>query len=934
MRHLYRPWLLLLTVTLPQMLIMMMLWRVFGIIRPDLTSNMLQSWMLATGFLSLACLSSFIYALYCSIKKKPIDPKAAIALLSVYLIFIYLIFTGYSTLIPSTIPTWTLLGMNPGWTILTLTMPVLSHSLLLISLWSIEKFNLKNGLKDLGIAILFPFGWYIFTLIISAFIHISPPGFEQILPILIVLSIVSFFFFMIRGFVLILKDRKLVGQMIIGPVCFACSLAGLGLNLTMGNIFGNFNQWPFYVLAVATGILVCIPPLKNKKMRLALYAGKAFCLSYTLYFFMVFLPYLPLSILLIIVMGGGILMLTPLVLTILHVTLLADDFHFLKAHYHKGILLAILIFGCVSLPSAYTIAVIQDKGTLDTALKYTFQRTYEETDNKNLNFSAIKRSIDNIKEQKKSQRSGTDIFLNASTPILSAFYNSVVLNNYSLSDDKIHQIETSLLGEKQAVQSNQPLELAPENIDIITQSLKTQTRYDSKESVYKTWVDLTLKNNSFGQNEYRTLFKLPEGSVITNYYLYVGNEKKYGLIADKRAANWVYQQAKNIKRDPGLLTEVGGNFIEFKIFPFEPSQVRQSGFEITHKTPITLNFDHQDLVLKVNESGTSNDSTLKPITLSSGVVFLSKAFKETLPTTTRNAQVYMLLDYSKGNEKNIQNYMKRVNTFITAQHLEKENPRIFALNHQMNQIPYHSQWAEKIITYGSYGGLNLDYALKKILYTHAIKEPKTTPVVILVTDHPENAYLSDNLKEMNFAAPEGISYAVLNPDGSLQTYDVKDTGIEQQPRTIKTFEKPIVRVWKNNDKSYFLADNGEDSILTTDYKTPIDLKSIIGTQWEKGMIIKSMHQQAQFHPETQLQNQLNMVKASITSHVMSPQTSFIVLENQVQENAMLEKQKEILAAKRPLEIGDLQQMDEPPLILLLLMVALIIGFKNRRKPFE
>lgn len=84
----------------------------------------------------------------------------------------------------------------------------------------------------------------------------------------------------------------------------------------------------------------------------------------------------------------------------------------------------------------------------------------------------------------------------------------------------------------------------------------------------------------------------------------------------------------------------------------------------------------------------------------------------------------------------------------------------------------------------------------------------------------------------------------------------------------------------------------------------------------------------QLHPEKAWGQSLEIVKGSISQHVMSPLTSFIVLENQAQERAMLEKQKQILATTKPVEIGDLTEMDEPPIgVMLLLGIGFLLALK-------
>jgi len=65
----------------------------------------------------------------------------------------------------------------------------------------------------------------------------------------------------------------------------------------------------------------------------------------------VFLPFLPLSVIAIIVIGTGFLMLTPLMLFVIHSNELSKDFLFLKSCFSKKYLIGLSVFGFLLIPT-------------------------------------------------------------------------------------------------------------------------------------------------------------------------------------------------------------------------------------------------------------------------------------------------------------------------------------------------------------------------------------------------------------------------------------------------------------------------------------------------------------------------------------------------------------------------------------------------------
>jgi len=131
----------------------------------------------------------------------------------------------------------------------------------------------------------------------------------------------------------------------------------------------------------------------------------------------------------------------------------------------------------------------------------------------------------------------------------------------------------------------------PSNRVVLT-DLTTKTVYDSDLGAYKTWVDLALYNNSSaGNREYMAQFLLPKGCFIIDYYLYVFDERKEGLLTDKRAASTIYEREVRRNVDPGIIYYENDDTIALKVYPFGPNEVRKTGFLVMHNESFNLDID-------------------------------------------------------------------------------------------------------------------------------------------------------------------------------------------------------------------------------------------------------------------------------------------------------------------------------------------------------
>ena len=201
-------------------------------------------------------------------------------------------------------------------------MPTLIHNVFILVAWlTPEERQNKNWLNFI-FAVSIPAIWYLLLQVILPLWRQTSPKYEtHVMTVFFIIGTVLFLLFIIRGiYVLSVKKQETISKYQLLwkiPISIVFPLLGLAINngLDIKNlsfreneagIFGDFNSLWFYVFAFANGVFVCLPNLENKIYRFTLFILRAVTFSYTLYFFLVFLPYLPLSILAIIAFGLAI----------------------------------------------------------------------------------------------------------------------------------------------------------------------------------------------------------------------------------------------------------------------------------------------------------------------------------------------------------------------------------------------------------------------------------------------------------------------------------------------------------------------------------------------------------------------------------------------------------------------------------------------------
>ena len=108
-------------------------------------------------------------------------------------------------------------------------------------------------------------------------------------------------------------------------------------------------------------------------------------------------------------------------------------------------------------------------------------------------------------------------------------------------------------------------------------SVTVDVRID--ERVARTRTDQIFTNHAEWEVEGIYEFTLPEGAIITDLVLWIGDKRIQGLIMEKEEARRVYDDIVRQRIDPALIEQVTPNQFRLSIFPFPAQGSRRVEFE-------------------------------------------------------------------------------------------------------------------------------------------------------------------------------------------------------------------------------------------------------------------------------------------------------------------------------------------------------------------
>ncbi len=708
----------------------------------------------------------------------------------------------------------------------------------------------------------------------------------------------------------------------------------------------SFQEPIIYGLAIFNGFIVALPYPEGSWGRLVLFTLKAITFSFTLYFFIVFLPYLPLFIPAMILFGLGFLILAPTILIGLHSIELHRGWKILGTSFHPGLRTLILIIGFALLPTLWISIASRDRLAIHSALDFVY---YPHDDGDQIfdsNLWNLKNALDNLNQIKS----------HSNKPFLTNLYSKIVMDQMVLPDDKLNKLYHLFLGQERpkiepsmnGIFSSSPRSESrweveqqntapPRTVDLL-QALWSQVP-PSAEGVKSQELHLTLKNRGEGNAEFWTELELPETVLIEQFQLKIGEQWVEGRLFEKKAAEWVYQKIIHTRRDPAILRYLTPTQLDLRVYPFALNEVREVKIKFLFPAgePVDFQSFPERLVFK-----TSKNKNLQVKANDQYYSLFSKELLSTLPHLNRKPYLHFVVDRSASGAIDLSSIdWKPLVKILTP------STRFAILDANFNRIhrstTMMSDWSvEKIIHQSPLpikGGRDDDSILKSIewFYQKQISDSSGKnqlfdeyPVVIWLSKVPPkiSPLLLREWKE-KFAS-EALLYYWNSPLSLLESLF-----FQTSHTSVIAFKSGKQTTWANDETNRWLPsllpdwshfDNGSFKTLSPQLENNL----LVNKKYLQGLKLLSLEKRLEEERYNVKRLLPEIVLLSKSIGLLSPSLSFIVVENSMQWKTLEEAEKKKLKGHQSLEFNEPNSSStpEPSTYVLMILAGLIFYWKK------
>ena len=507
-----------------------------------------------------------------------------------------------------------------------------------------------------GMFVAIPVSWYVLFHIVELLTHRFFQGATEAVAIVFFATstvLVMMAFLRLLYFLYTWLSAKSWGQTAMTAVAgLLCPIAGLLLNIKIP-FPCDFQAVGIYVLAVLNGVVLVVPLPRQPNLALLVWWARSALYTFTLYFFIVFLPFLPLSLVAMLVCGAGFLILAPTLLFIIHTRRLAADAAALAALRGRGLVFALFLAGLITIPAGFTATAWLDRAALTSAMDTVFSPEIRQT-RVPLHLRTVAHSLDHLRDMKDG------IYL----PFISDAYNHLVFNGMVLPDSKVETLSRSLLGKPPRPPTKSErfsLFLAPRSLarwsgganaplpprDV---TLRPPAPPESAvtNGVRRSTVKLELSNNGPTNSEFVGKLTVPEGVVVSGFWLDVAGKRKPGQIVEKKTALWVYHMIRDYtRRDPGLLVYEDDGTLKLSVFPFAANETRTVWLEFTSPAAWDAAVTVNEAVVPLAPEDEVTDIATEPNRVPAAqACVIPGAFLAALPSSARAPVIRFILDQS------------------------------------------------------------------------------------------------------------------------------------------------------------------------------------------------------------------------------------------------------------------------------------------------
>ncbi|MDX2130350.1 MAG: MSEP-CTERM sorting domain-containing protein [Chloroherpetonaceae bacterium] len=673
-------------------------------------------------------------------------------------------------------------------------------------------------------------------------------------------------------------------------------------------MFGNFNHVGFYFLATLTGIILTFSSFIPPSWTFFRFLLLSITFSYTLYFTLVFLPLIPLAALAILAFGLGGLMFVPFVLFIIHSFQLFQDYRFLRTNYSTRFLSLLYFFSLFIIPLIIFASSFREKAKFDEAFEYVLNPI--EGKEYALDLDKLYPYFREVLEF--GSRDRNSFYSNKSIPIIESVQSYLIFGHTSLFDNRFSFVYSALYGSSHD-KIFSPLNENPAAVKPTIIGSLVSSEYDSVNGYWKSWVHLEIQGDErLGMSEYQTSFHLPDGALISNYYLDVNDRRKYGLLTERKAALLIYKGILRQMQDPGVIYMNSPNSYSLRVFPFSKSEIRRTGFQICHKEPFSFQIDQLNIQL-----ASSSNLPQNPIEFSNGI-YIPPSYKVQLPKVNRSPYFHFAIDCSRNAEFILKSSIQAIDSLLSAYPELVPNSKVSFVGYKVETYDLSQVYDIKnkvLLKNPTFeGGFFLDRLIKSI-EKNSIQNPSSDkyPILVPLTRNFYNSVISNSYPLYKQLFPEAPSLFFHIPGRPLAEYSLaRDFQlVNRECFPIHLVNRSVYVYSSPSQVSYFLDDKKEGSLIFFP-NTPLLENHLSHNIWEAGLQLAAFSAYLENNNSFLSTDWHKAVYFSVTKSLLTCYTTFIVVETDAQQAELLRKQNELLSGNwYHSDDMDPMSMDEP-----------------------
>jgi hypothetical protein len=744
-------------------------------------------------------------------------------------------------------------------------------------------------------------------------------------------------------------------------------VGGLWLNSSIP-FPSDFQAWPVYAMAALNGCVLMLPQSATPgRARLAWLLRCAF-FPFILYFFLLFIPFLPLFVVAMIAFGAGFLILTPTVLFLLQGQQVLEGFRLEAARRGRGRAALATIAAMAILPGFFVVGAVWDRTVLRGALDYVYSPDLRQQDHFRGSRSAVERSLVHLRDFK----AGVQL------PFLTAFYSWAVFDNLVLPDEKMNAMHRAFFGTDLppvsdggiSIFSGRPnrrgiaQELAPRMVapptNVHLDKLTTTSVRDG--TCERTTFHLELQGTSRGQNEFSTLIQIPAGVFISGLRLKIGEEWVPGRLFEKKTAMWVYQKISRVQRcDPAILVYRDPTNIDLKVFPITDSERRFVELEILYPAATHPALKIGDESWQGEGSGPA--SALTVTNEGTSTLCLTPDAAAQLPRADRTPYLHFIIDRSAEAALPDDQIAPAMQAALATFSSVREGMATWANYEFADVVPEPLSLAALCKEAPSKrlpkrGGLLAERAIERALLSYHERLAKAAPGSLWLKRYPVFIILGSKAGAFKpstdlaafaafapdsgliYATPDAVSWEGYNYAGVRLLNTGKSVGMKSLPVEHAIRPIALLRVGDSIapcpvDASEpllvnFEATNAERtlSVLKEGAFRPLAVTTTVppDAPYARGTLAEQRSLDVTYNPSLGNRGLAAIVNLSRETGILLSATSYIVVENSAQWEMLRRKEKQKLNNQNALEF---QETPEPTAALLLLAGGALLLARRR-----